>query len=214
MNFTGGTRSYGYFPQSSQVYSMQYLNPAEPAAKTNILKELNYGPADSGGSIQRDLNVLNTCDNDARQTNDFYVGGRLQYYMNEWINLTQRLLNYKSDIKTLNLVNAFISYNDNLYITKKKFVCSQLRNSCVSFNNARHVKEEAYWDYEDTVNADGTITSRKSTYHPAKYWRIEGYNNFNGDTVFQLGAKIEAFEKECGIYFKNPTDWREKLTRE
>ena len=209
-NFYGGIKSKDYFPWSDDVFSLQYLSTSVPNKALAELMKDNYGKNDAG-SISQDLNVLNSMDNDARATNDFYNGGSMERYMKDWINYTQRIRDLKNDLNPSDVASNIVKYNDHLEERKREYCGYLLKSSCYSFNNARHVKTKA-WDesYEYTICG---ITYSGTIHHPATYYYIEGLSSVPYSNPEGIAALASAMEKESGISFMSPRDWKSKIKR-
>ena len=201
MNFYSGLR--GNFAFSPSVYDYEYLSTQTP---NKYLKEfaINLYPYRTSSN---DLNDLERCSDDARATNDFYNGGRLEYYMNHWYNNIKQAREDLSYLEqSISAINAAITqYNDELQKAKREYCAYEMRRACTEFNYSYHVKKE----WTETKKVGNTTY----TYYYTDYWEIKDYSNLRGDKLEQLASKIEIMEDKSGIKFMNPRDWRDKVKR-
>lgn len=210
MNFYGGIKSKDYFPWSEAVYDLKYLNTQKPNTNLNYLIKEEYGKNDPG-NIQSDLRTLSMVDDHAKATNDFYNGGRLEYYMDRWMNLTKAIRDDKRNVDVSDIISNIVKYNDHLEERKRDYCAYELRSCCYDFNNSFHVKEEGYWDeYTKTVNGH---TYKYKKYINPVYYRVDGFQNLKGKDVEKIVDLIKAVERESGISFLNPKDWKNKIRR-
>ena len=138
VDFKAGMGSYTVFEGQE---SSSFLHVTGPKKAAKALKDCaGYVESDSG-SIQQDQNVLNQCDNDARRTNDFYVGGKLEYYMDEWIQKTKDYKNIKNRINPNQIGADLQKYNDNLETAKCEKIRKELVKQVEAWNSQQVPKE-------------------------------------------------------------------------
>lgn len=210
MNFYGGIKSKDYFPWSDDVYALKYLSTQGPNTNLKLLVKENYGKTDTG-SIRHDLSVLNEMDTHARETNDFYNGGKMEYYMNKWITLTQRIRDDKAEVDISDIISKIVDYNDNLEARKRDYCAYQLKQCCYDFNRAYHEKKAGYW-HEYTKTYNGVQYKYKEWIDPV-YYVVRGFQNYDGKNVEKIVDIIKAMESESGISFLSPKDWKSKISR-
>jgi len=117
MDFRRGCRGYTEFPTGDAALSLQWLTIPQVVTIAKKLEKDNYYDGDSS-NIAKDQRILDDCDKHARQTNDFYVGGRLEYYMKDWIDKTKDFKQLKTKIKAATIGKQIQKYND--YLDKAK----------------------------------------------------------------------------------------------
>ena len=213
MNFQAGIKNYRNFPLNSTVYDMKYFNPNTVKETVNDLAFMNYSGRSVAGNFTTDLSTLNTCDQHAKDTNDFYNGGNMRSLMTSWIRNTEKLKGYKSKITFQKLKDDVVKYNDHLEEAKRTVCANQLKQCISNFNAARHVKTEE-WTESKTVTVCGQRVEYTIT-HPATYWYIpvDQWYNKNGKHVESLAALIKNYESQSGISFLDPSDWEKKISR-